>query len=172
MESKNSRIWELRRGGGEGGGRGGRGGGGDVVQIQGHRCLFKLALLSPNSISCKIPQGFGELPQGEKIRRPQQIVFLSYCLQETYIFLGDIHFSRRHTFFLETYIFQLETCIFLIGVIHFSWRHTFFLSETYISLGEIHFSRRHTFFSETYIFLGDIHFSWRHTFSNWRQGFF
>ena len=77
--------------------------------------IFKLALLSPNSISCKIPQRFGELPQGEKIRRPQQIVFLSYCLQETYIFLGDIHF--------------------LIGDKDFSnWKHTFFLLETYIFL--------------------------------------
>ena len=60
----------------------------DMVHIEGERCLFKLALLAPNSISWQIPQRFGELPQGEKIRSPQQIVFpfLIVCWRHIFFF--------------------------------------------------------------------------------------
>ena len=63
-----------------------------------HKCVeqvisLKLGLLSTNSILPQIPQRFGKLPQGEKIRSSRQIVFLSltYCLVETYKYIWLIY---------------------------------------------------------------------------------
>ena len=110
------------------------------------------------------PRGLESFPRAKRLGGRSKLFFFLIVSKrhtfflETYIFPRDIHFSWRYTFFLEIYIF-------LIRDIHFSnQRHTVFLLGTYIFLGDVHFSSRHTFFLDTYIFLGDIHFSWRHTF--------
>ena len=76
------------------------------------------------------PRGLESFPRAKRLGgRSKLFFFLIVSSRHTFFFLSywDIHFSWRHTFFLETFNFSRRHTFS-------NWRHTFFLLETYIFL--------------------------------------